>query len=150
MKLLLENWRKYLNEDTVSKEELLDLLNEIDVEDLLQQIRTSPKHDPHAEERRAKINKILSDLEARAEKIEMQRRRLETMPIMKQDPSDTAAMAQSDKDINRLKTALNVIMKNPTILKSLLSPEDKETLKAVLAEELSFYLKHLDEKQSKE
>ena len=123
----------------IIKEELMRILNETEVEDLLQKIKSLPPHDPHADERRAKITKILSDLEAKADKIKLQRRRSETTPFAAYDPSDTAAMAQSDKDINRFKTAVSVIMKNPAILKSLLSPEDKETLKAVLTEELYNY-----------
>ena len=39
----------------IIKEELINLLNEIDIEDLLQQIRAGPRHDPHAEERQNKI-----------------------------------------------------------------------------------------------
>ena len=60
------------------------------------------------------------------------RKSLETIPFEK--GSGTAAMAPAQQDLNRIKTALSIILKNPTAIKDLLSPEEKKALKTILAE----------------
>jgi|TARA_R110002020_G_scaffold37239_1_gene112408 hypothetical protein len=74
------------------------------------------------------VDKILAKIEAD----NFKRKSLETIPFEK--GSGTAAMAPAQQDLNRIKTALSIILKNPTAIKDLLSPEEKKALKTILAE----------------